>query len=216
MELRDYLRIIRLRGWLIVLLAVLTAGVAFAFSKVQEPVYKATARLLITSRPDFGQTQAAKALLRDYAAWLNSSYRAERVIDELQLDMTPGELMGDVTIAAATSESIILVDVENSRPDLAVSIATSWGEQLIDWRNEQNAGLRKEDRIEAEMIDAPVPGLDRPQTKINTAAGFVFGALLGVIVIFLLEWVESGIVRRPEDVERYLNVPVVGTIPDSD
>ena len=62
----------------------------------------------------------------------------------------------------------------------------------------------------------PVPGLDRPQTKINTAAGFVFGALLGVIVIFLLEWVESGIVRRPEDVERYLNVPVVGTIPGSD
>jgi len=213
MELKDYLRILRRRGWLIILLAILTAGAAYVFSSAQQPIYQATGKLLITSRPDFGQTQAAKALLRDYAAWLDSSYRAARVIDELQLDMTPGELMADVTIAAATSESIILIEAESPRPDLAADIARVWAKQLIDWRNENNAGLRKEDRIEAEMIDDPAPGLDRPKTRINAAAGLVFGALLGVIVIFLLEWIESGVVRRPTDVERSLDLPVIGSIP---
>jgi capsular polysaccharide biosynthesis protein len=48
---------------------------------------------------------------------------------------------------------------------------------------------------------------------INTAAGAVFGLLLGVALAFLLEWLSSGVMRRREDVERYLDIPVIGTIP---
>jgi len=212
-EFRDYIRVLRRRGWLIVLLAVLTAGAAFAFSKMQTPVYEASARLLITSRPDFGQTQAARELRRDFATYLRSSLRAADVIEELQLDMTPFELLGDAEIAASTSENVVQVTVENTNQELAKEIARTWAEQLIIWRQEQNAALREEDRIKAQLLDEPTVGLDRPQTTINTAAGGVFGALLGVVVVFALEWIESGIVRRPEDVERYLDIPVVGTIP---
>lgn len=214
MEFQDYIRILKRRGWLILVLAVLTAAGAFGFSKMQTPVYEASARLLITSRPDFGQTQAARTLLRDYAAWLRSSYRAEDVIEELQLDMTPGALFGNVTVAAATSESIIQVNVEGTDPDLAKQIAGVWARQLIDWRDEKNADLRQEDRIEAQLLDEPTVGLESPNTKINTAAGAVFGALLGIVAIFALEWIESGVVRRQQDVERYLDMPVIGTIPN--
>lgn len=213
MELSDYLRIVRRRGWLILLLALLTAGAAYGFSKMQDPIYKSTARLLITSRPDFGQTQATAALVRDYSAWMSSSYRAANVIDQLDLEMVAPALLGDVTIAPSTSSNIIQIDVENTNGDVANDISRAWGEQLIIWRNEENAGLRKEDRIEAQFLDDPVYGLDSPKTKINTAAGAVFGALLGVILMFLLEWLDSGRVRRAEDVERYLNVPVIGKIP---
>ena len=40
-----------------------------------------------------------------------------------------------------------------------------------------------------------------------------FGFLLGIILVFILEWIESGVIRRSEDIERYLQVPVIGTIP---
>jgi capsular polysaccharide biosynthesis protein len=212
-ELSDYIRILRRRGWLIILLAILTAGASFGFSRMQTPVYTASARLLISTRPDFGQTQAARTLLRDYAAWLRSSYRAEEVIEQLQLDVRPQELLGDVTIAAGTSESIIEIEVENTNPSLASDIARVWAERLIVRRRDENANLREEDRIQAELIDDPVVGLESPRTRINTAAGAVFGALLGIVVIFILEWIESGVVRRPEDVERYLEIPVIGNIP---
>ena len=215
MEFKDYIRIIRQRGWLIMLLAILTAAAAFGFSRMQTPVYEASARLLITSRPDFGQAQAVRLRLRDMAVWLNSSLRAQDVIDQLQLDMQPLALLGDVTVAAATSESIIQINVENSDPDLAKDIARVWAEQLIALRLEDNAELRAEDRIEAELIDDPAVALESPQTKINTAAGAVFGALLGIVAIFILEWMESGILRRPEDVERYLDIPVIGRIPQN-
>ncbi|MDX1664226.1 MAG: Wzz/FepE/Etk N-terminal domain-containing protein [Candidatus Promineifilaceae bacterium] len=213
MEIQDYIRILKRRGWLVILLAVLTAAAAFAFSKMQTPVYEASARLLITSRPDFGQTQAARSELRNYAEYLRSSYRAAAVIDELQLDMTPWDLMGDMTVAAGTSETVIQIDVENTDPEVAKNIAEVWAQQLIIYRQHENAALREEDRIKAQLLDAPTVHLERPQTMINTAAGALFGALLGIIVIFVLEWIESGILRRAEDVERYLDIPVIGTIP---
>lgn len=214
MELRDYFRILRQRGWLILLLMALTAAAAYGFSRVQTPVYESTLRLLVSpARTDFGQAQAAKALLSSYEQWLYSTYQAQKVIDTLQLDMTAGELLGDVRVASDGNSYVISLSVENTDPDLANDIARAWGNELIMWQNEKNDGLDKGDWITIEFIDDPKAGLDRPDTKINTAAGAVFGLLLGVAIIFLLEWLASGIIRRSEDVERYLDIPVIGTIP---
>jgi capsular polysaccharide biosynthesis protein len=214
MQLQDYARILRRRGWLIVLLAILTAGAAFGFSRIQTPVYEASLRLLVQpSRTDFGQSQAARLLLRGYVQWIRSSYRAERVIDALQLDMTPQQLLGDVEVASDESSFIIQINVESTDPDLAVDIARTWGNLFIQWRIDDNANQRREDQVDAEFVDDPLVSLDRPLWKINTAAGLVFGALLGVVIVLALEWFESGVVRRTEDIERYLEVPVIGTIP---
>lgn len=214
MELRDYMRILRQRGWIIILVAVLTAGAAFGFSRIQTEVYKATLNLLVRpSRTDFGQSQAAKELLSTYEAWLYSSYRAQAVIDQLQLDMTAGELLGDVEVASDNFSFMVSLAVENTDPQLASDIARKWGELLIQWQQQENDKNRQEDRITIEFRDDPQVGLDRPNTRINTAAGFVFGALLGVIIVFVLEWIESGVVRRTDDVERYLDIPVIGSIP---
>ncbi len=215
MEFRDYLRILRQRGWVIIVVALLTGLAAFGFSKIQTEMYKSTLNLLVRpSRTDFGQSQAAKVLLDSYKAWLFSSYRAEAVIDELQLDMTPQQLLGDVEMAADSLSLMLTLAVENSDPDLANDIARTWGNLLIRWQQSENEKNRQEDRITIEFRDDPQAGLDRPKWKINTVAGFVFGAILGVLIVFILEWLESGIVRRSEDVERYLNLPVIGTIPN--
>ena len=214
MDLSDYIRILRQKGWLILLLAVLTAAAAFGFSRIQTPVYESSLRLLVQpARTDFGQAQAAKQLLRGYVQWIRSSYRAATVIDELQLDMTPPQLLSDVEVASDDSSFVIQINVENSDPDLANDIARTWGNVFVQWRIDDNATQRKEDRVDVEFIDDPQAGLSSPKTKINVAAGAVFGALLGVVLVFGLEWLESGVVRRSEDVEKYLDIPVIGTIP---
>jgi len=213
-QLSDYLRILRRRGWIILLLAVLTALAAFGFSKMQTNVYKSTLNLLVRpSRTDFGQSQAAKELLKTYEAWLYSSYRAQAVIDELQLDMTAQELLGDVEVASDNFSFMVSLAVENTDPDLANDIARTWGNQLIQWQQQENDKNRQEDRITIEFRDDPQVALDRPNTRINTLAAFVFGALMGIILIFVLEWLESGVLQRSEDVERYLEIPVIGSIP---
>ena len=44
-------------------------------------------------------------------------------------------------------------------------------------------------------------------------AGSVLGLLLGIGLILLLTWLESGYLRTPESVERTLAFPVLGAIP---
>ena len=215
MELRDYLRILRQRGWVIILLMFLTAAAAYGFSKMQTEVYKSTLNLLVRpSRNDFGQSQAAKELLKTYEVWLFSSYRAQAVIDELQLDMTAPELLGDVEVASDNFSFMVSLAVENTDPNLANDIARTWGNLLIQWQKEENDKNRQEDRITIEFRDDPQVALDRPNTRINTLAAAIFGALLGIVAIFLLEWLSSGVMQRSEDIERYLDIPVVGTIPN--
>lgn len=215
MELRDYLRILRQRGWIILAMAVLTAVAAFGFSKMQTEVYKSNLTLLVRpARTDFGQSQAAKELLGNYELWLNSSLRAQEVINNLQLDMTADALLGDFEVSSDNFRLAVNLAVENTDPDLANDIVRTWGELLIQDQKQENDKNRQEDRIDIRYQDNPRAGLDRPKTTINTAAGGVFGAILGVILIFVLEWVQSGIVRRSEDVERYLDLPVIGRIPN--
>lgn len=196
-------------------MALLTALAAFGFSKAQTPEYKSSVKLFITTRPDFGQAQTARILLRDYSQWLHSSFRAQNVIERLNEDITPAQLLGSATIVPSNDTSTIEIEIRSSNPDVPRRLATAWGEELIFWRNEQNAGLRAEDRIGAEFLDVPSPvSLNKPQTKINTAAGGVFGALLGILAIFAVEWFASGKLRRAEDVERFLDLPIIGTIPN--
>lgn len=215
MELSDYLRILHQRGWIILLLAVLTAVAAFGFSQTQPELHESTLKLLVRpARTDFGQSQAARELLGNYEQWLRSSYRADAVIEILQLDMTAGDLLGNVSVASDRLGLVLQLSVKNPDGDVANDIARTWGNLLIQWQQEENDKNRQEDRITIEFQDDPQYTQVRPQTRINTAAGLVFGALLGLILIFVLEWLESGVMRRQEDIERYLDIPVVGSIPN--
>lgn len=214
MELADYLRILRQKGWVIVLMALLTAGAAYGYSKMQTEIYKSSLNLLVRpARNDFGQTQAVKELLGGYEAWLQSRRRAQTVIDTLDLDMTAESLLGDVAFASDSLRRTVQITVENSDPSVASDIAIAWGNLLIQDQQLFNDQNRQEDRIDIIFQDDPTIGLDRPKTRINTAAGAVFGAILGTIIIFLLEFIESGVMRRSEDIEKYLDIPVVGQIP---
>ena len=112
MEIGDYIRVIRQRGWIIILAAVLTAAAAFGFSKMQTPVYESSLRMLVQpARTDFGQSQAAKLLLRGYVQWIRSSYRAASVIDELQLDLEPADLLADAEVASDDSSFVIQIRI---------------------------------------------------------------------------------------------------------
>jgi capsular polysaccharide biosynthesis protein len=217
MQLQTYLKILWRRGWIMILLAVLTAAAAFGFSLIireRAPLYKSTVKILVQpAQTDFGQAQAAKQLLGPYEAWLNSTYRAADVIDILQLDMTPAELLSDVRIAGDINQLVLRIEVEHPNGDVANDIAREWAGLFIQWRNQENEEVRREDRIDAEILDDPVYGIERPKIAINTAAGGILGFLIGLGIVFVLEYLESGIIRSPDDVDRVLAIPVLSAIP---
>lgn len=217
MTLNDYVRILRKRWWIIVVAVVLTAGSAVVFSELQHPQYTSTAEVIISpARPDFGLTQSAKILLRSYMTVANSNTWAQDVIDELQLPMTPEGLRGNARFAAEDDRMVIKIEVEDYDGDQANRIAGKWAELLVQWRNEENTELRKEDRVDAILRDPPSYGQSWPPSgRIMLAAGVVFGLVIAGVVMFFLEWLEAGVIRTPQDLERQLDLTVVGAIPSS-
>lgn len=217
MNLTDYARILIRRGWIVLIAVALTAGTAFLFSRLQTPVYRATQKILIQpARNDFGLAQTLKQLMSSWATRLDAEQRAEDVIRALSLEMTAGQLKGNVTVSTNLDALVINIDVDMTQPATAAQVARTYGEQFIQWRNESNAPIRLEDRINAELIDQPTVGLFRPNTTFNVAAGALLGLLVGGAVVFLLEFLDANIVRRPDDIERYLQIRVLGALPEGE
>jgi capsular polysaccharide biosynthesis protein len=215
MNLIDYARILVHRGWIMLLLAVLAAGSAYFLSTQQTPIYRSTQKVLIQpSRNDFGLTEASRILLNSYEEYLYSELRAATVIDQLRLDMTPSDLLSNVTIQANRDRLTIQIDVDSTDPNQANDIARAWGNELERYRNDQNQQVRREDQIEASLQDNARATLNRPRPTINAVAGGVLGLLLGGMIVFVLEYLESSVLRRREDVERSLALQVLAAIPD--
>lgn len=217
MNLLDYVRILWRRGWILLLLAAIAAVSAYVLSTRQQPIYRSTQKVLIQpSRNDLGLAEATIRLLNSYVVYLDSELVARRVIDQLQLDMLPADLKSNVTIAADQLRLTIQIDVDLPDGDLANDVARVWGEQLVQFRNEQNQTVRREDRIDALLPDVPRYSLLRPRPAINAAAGAVLGLLLGGVLVFALEYLESSVIRRRDDLERVLEMPVLASVPDAE
>jgi capsular polysaccharide biosynthesis protein len=217
LELTDYLSILRRRGWIIIVMIAVTAASAYGFSKLQTPVYKASVQVSINpARADLGLTQSAQWLLRNYVAIIDSNTWADDVVQRLDLDMTPGQLRSNIIVASDESRFIIQIDVKDYDPGQAARIADAWAQLLVEWREQENADQRKEDRVKAYQIDAATWGLFSPKTKINVMAGGILGLLLAGVIIFFLEWVESGVLQSANDVERNLGLSVLGAIPPTE
>lgn len=215
MNLVDYGRIIWRRGWIILLCALLAGGAAFLLARQQTPTYRASQVLLIQpSRNDLGLTEAATRLMNSYQIYLNSSLIAQRVIDNLQLDMLPADLLGKITIQSNRDNLTVQIDADMDDCAIASRVASEWGNQLTIYRNQENQTVRQEDRIGAIPADAPrCPTSVTPNVAINTVAGLLLGAVIGVIIVFVLEYLESSMIRRREDLERGLDIPVLASIP---
>jgi capsular polysaccharide biosynthesis protein len=215
MELLDYLRILRRRGWIIVLLAVIAAASTYGVSKMMTPIYRAEVKLnVVPARADLGLSSAAKDLLRNYGINIHSHTLAQKVIDRAQLDMTTYDLLAKMNVNAETSDFTILIDARDPNPNVAIQIVQTAAELFVEDRREWNAQQDRQDRIDVSLVDdARDAPLYSPKTKINTLAGGIAGALLGGVIVFFLEWLESNVVQTSQDVERTLGVPVLGAVP---
>jgi len=216
LNLTEYVRIIARRGWIMVILAIIAGGTAFVLTRQQDPVYRATQIAVIEpSRADLGLASATQQLLNSQVVIIDSVGVAEQIVNDLELPLLPAELKGMVTIAADQFRLVIRIDVESENPNLAFDIAAAWGRELQEYRDERNAEARREDRIFAALPEPPSVGQIAPRPRIFGIAGGILGLLVGGVVIFVLEYLESSIVRRQEDLERS-EVPVLASIPGFD
>ncbi len=218
MEISDYLRILRKRGWIIIAVALVAAASAFAFSKMQTPIYSASVKLSVVPAraTDWGSNNSLKDLLRNYAESIRTHTMATVVIDRAQLDMDTTTFLSKLFVNTDGSTFTLELEARDRDPKVAMDMVDTMARVFGEDRDQWNQRQDKRDRIEVKMLDSVYNlGYQQysPKTQINTLAGGLFGILVGLLVIFFLEWLEMDVIRTAADVERAINVAVLGAVP---
>lgn len=215
MTLQEYWRILRKRGWIMLVAMVLAAVAAYGISYVQRELYRAAVEVsTVPARPDWGLGNTAKDLMRNFTANLKTPEVAAQVIARQQLDMNPYDLLANTQIEPDASTFTIKIQVENSDGEVAKLAALGFADLFYEERTAYYAQQDKRDRIEVKLRSRDIGYAQvQPKPLLNAVAGAVLGLLLGLGVVLLLSWLEADLLRTPVAAERVLGVPVLGTIP---
>ena len=224
MELRDYLRIAR-RRWLLILGSVIaTVAVAALVTSQTTPQYASTARVFISTTPSNSSDAYQGGLFSEqrvtsYADVISGLELSQRVIDQLQLDMSAGELAEKIDAAVVPDTVVLKITVTDPSPIQAQRINDGVVEQLQDFVGElETPPGRKVPLLKATVVDSPrLPNSPvSPQPVRNLGLALVLGLLLGFGLAVLREILDTT-VKRIEDVPALGETPVLSALAfDSD
>jgi capsular polysaccharide biosynthesis protein len=138
----------------------------------------------------------------------------QSISNQLDLDVPSGEaLMEYVRVQPQPDSMRIVVEVDYLDPGTSRSIANAIGGVLNAKIVEANRNLAGEDRAFLQLAQSARDGyLAKPQTRINVLAGGLLGAILGLLLVFILEYMDDTL-KTAADVERFAGLATIGMIP---
>jgi len=218
MELKEYFYVIYKRLWIVVALPLAASLISAYISYcVLDPIYEANTTLYVINKRDDSQLALAyndvmvgQFLVKDYRELVKSRTVTGTVIKELKLEgMTPEALAGKISVNSKNDTRIIEVRVQDKIPERARDIADKVGEvfigRVVELMKVENVNIVDK----AQVPSKPV----KPKAVINIAIAFFAGLAAAVGIVFFIEYLDDTI-KTSEDVEKYLGLTVLGTIPE--
>lgn len=203
--------------WFIVILAVLVGGATYTYFKITAiPEYKSTSRLYINTEAQQTSTDVntsaltgAQSLLPTYIEVLQSKSFLSLVSDDLDNKYSDTDISEMITLEALTDTNIIQISVQdedahtaylvcssivNNAPDEIARIFGGGSTRLIEYPEEAD---------ESEPL----------HTARNAVIGFVAGAAIAMVIIFLVNMFDTRVKSKDELVAKY-GLPILGEIPN--
>ena len=208
--------LVLLRKWWIILLCGIVTATAFLIgTKVMiTPKYQSVTKIFVLSQQDVNyltstDIQLSSYLTKDYAELIKSRTVAQEVIKRLDLNMSPDTLMSQVSVQTKSDTRIVTIIVQNEDPELARELANVIREvsakQIVDVMGVEAVNMVDE----ANLPVSP----SSPNVSKNMLLGAAWGCLLAIAVI-LIRYLLNDTIKNDEDVERYLNLNVLASIPN--
>lgn len=204
------------RKFFIIFIALVVGTIALLGSVfLIKPKYTSTTRIYVVSRTADSITnqdlQAGSYLVKDYQEVITSNEVLSSVIDKEKLSLTPNELSSMISVTIPTDTRVISISVEDDNAQEATTIANTVREVAAE---KIKAVTKVDDVTTLEAAEVPKEP-SSPNIKRNTLIGVIAGGGLAVISIIILEVLDDR-VRRPEDIEDVLGLPILGIVPDID
>jgi len=219
MELRDIFQIIQKRLGIIAVITIVAVAISAIVSIfLLDEIYETSTTLMVANTRnnqsdsiEYNTLLVNQKLVKTYSVIAKSDRVLDRVIEKLGIDMKPSELKDKITVASEGETEIIRITVEDTDPGFAMDLANLLAQVFM----EQVVNIMKLDNVQiidvAKIPENPV----KPRPLFNIAIAGVLGVMLGIGVVFLIEYLDNTI-KSPEDIERYIGLPVLGIIPMSE
>lgn len=219
-DLVEVFRVVMKRKWLLILCAILCAGIAYGYTQEMiTPLYTSKTTLMvngskgnigdIASSFDLSSINVSQKIVVTYSEIVKSRKVLEQVISRLELGYTYNQLLSMVNSTPLNETEILNITVTNTNPELAATLANTIADVFI----KEVIRILKVDNVE--IIDEAIPLYQ--SINVNLRKNVILGALVGIVLgagIVFIFFMLDHTVKTEEDVKKYLKIPVLGHVID--
>lgn len=216
-DLVELLGVILHNLWIIIVSGVIVAAAALLVSYfIITPKYESVTKIYVISKTNadtmtYSDLQAGSTLTKDYKELVKSRPVLEEVLAETGIDVELKDLEEQITVEVPTDTRIVSITVEDKDPYEARIIADSV-------RIAASKHIREVMDTEAVNVveEASLPiEKSSPSILKNTAIGYAVGLFLAIAIV-IINYIMDDTIKTPDDVEKFLGVSVLGSIPYSE
>lgn len=218
-SLQELFQVLKKRLFLIITITLAAVAISAAVSYfVLTPVYEVKTTMMAygadkkleSDSNSLTEIQTNLKLINTYNDLIKSDKILEKVLNELELDMTMGQLARKINVSNNKESHVIYISVKDTDPYRAAEIANMTAQIFEkEIQQEMNASIKQWSKAKVSENQAPV----EPKPLLNIAIAAVIGLMLGVGLAFLLEFLDNTI-KTEQDIENTLELPVIGVIMD--
>ena len=200
--------------WIIIGTGIIFGAVTLAFTHFAiVPQYRSVTKMYVLARQDENtltntDLQTASQLTKDYVELIKSRTVAENVISSMHLNLSPDELSSKISVSTPSDARVISIAVIDPDPEMARDLAN-------EVRNRAAEHIQTVMNTEAvnvvDMANTPTSKYS-PSLRKNGMMGGAVGVVLAAAII-LLRYMLNDTVKTAEDVEKYLGLSTLGSIP---
>ena len=220
MGLHELATALRRSWWLPVLGLLLGGAAALTLVLVTTPEYTSQTRLFVSTTQSastsdvFQGSQFSQQRVASYAELLEGEELAARVIDRLDLEVSPADLAEEISATAVPDTVLLDVSVADPSPDRAQAIAAAVGAEFTDMvtalETPNGATVSPVKITVVEAADRPEAPAE-PRVLRQLALGLVLGLLLGSAAALARARLDRSI-RNPEEAAALAGAPVLGSV----
>lgn len=213
-DLREIFFAVKKWFWAIMLVSILGGVIALGYTKLfMTPIYTAENSMLVltkeTTLASLADLQMGSQLTNDYRVLTTSRPVLETVIENLELDLEYKDLKDMISISNPDDTRILVISVEHESPQMALDIVREVADEASYFIGDMM------EVVPPKIIDDGVlPTVKTsPSNAMNTLLGILIGGFLsGGIVV--LRAVLDDTIKSEDDIEKYLGMSTLGSVPD--
>lgn len=219
MDLKDILRVIIKRLWLIVAICIAVGAAASYYSySVLKPVYEASTKMIVNKTRvvegvqelSINDLNANIQLIATYKEVIRTPWVLNDVIKtHPEFNLTVGQLIDKIQISSVPDTQIMTMTITDGDYQKAANIANAVTNEFVrripDIYQVNNVTILNQ----ADINMSPSPVKPNPMTNILVAV--VLALLLGIALTFLLEYLDDSL-ESEEEIEDYLQLPTLTVI----